>query len=60
MTKCGLQITNPNNKYKLKNPKRKNAKQTQKKNLKKIKRNDKNGTIDKLNNFITLKIYLVS
>ena len=31
-----------------------------KKNLKKIKRNDKNGTIDKLNNFITLKIYLVS
>ena len=35
MTKCGLPITNPNNKYKLKNPKRKNAKQTQKKKLKK-------------------------
>ena len=31
-----------------------------KKKLKKIKRNDKNRTIDKLNNFITLKIYLVS
>ena len=35
MTKCGLPITNPNNKYKLKNPKRKNAKQTQKKKIKK-------------------------
>ena len=31
-----------------------------KKKLKKIKRNDKNRTIDKLNNFITIKIYLVS
>ena len=31
-----------------------------KKKLKKIKRNDKNRTIDKLNNFITLKIYLLS
>ena len=37
MTKCGLQITNPNTKYKLKNPKRKNAKQTQKKQKKKKK-----------------------
>ena len=31
-----------------------------KKKKKKVKRNYKNGTIDKLNNFITLKIYLVS
>ena len=36
MTKCGLQITNPNTKYKLKNPKIKNAKKTQKKKKKKL------------------------